>query len=167
MMGNFLSTVTKVSKMSSPKLQLKPPSDNTYTTTTNTIRSSTSSFSLPHSSHNIDESIRQQNVNNMVNHQNNALSMSSSRSVTSLTNSNPWESTTQPRQVQARKPINEREKSDNIGYRVNQSKSPYENIMLSNNERILKRGRRIGHWGRYYFTDQTIQTFPKNIQISA
>lgn len=150
-MGNFLSTVTKVSKMSGSMSPLNPvPNtytsrpENTYTTTTNTIRSSASIFSSPHTS-NLDESIRQ-NVNSIINHHNN-YSTSSSRSITSLTNSNPWESAPQPRQVQARKPTNERQQSsDDSGYRgaQRQSSTPYENIMLLNNERVLNRGRRFG-----------------------
>lgn len=144
MMGNFLATVTKVSKMGSSMLPLKPASENTYTTTSNTIRSSTSSFSLPQS-RNLDESSgHRQNASNMNNH-NNRFATSSSRSVNSVTNSYPWELPTQAQQGQIRKHTNERQQSDNINYGVNQTQqsTPFENMMFLNNERLLNRGRRF------------------------
>merc|ERR1719445_204047 len=55
MMGNFLATVTKVAKMTGVTIPfINPLGENTYTTTSNTIRPSTSTMSQ-NSCHNLDE----------------------------------------------------------------------------------------------------------------
>ena len=97
-MGNFLATVTKVSKMTGAMV---PPNntlgENTYTTTSNTIRPSTSTVSLQ-STHNLDEvrNTHRQNMNGISNHPIQFPFSSVARSVNSMTSSYSWEMGPQP-----------------------------------------------------------------------
>jgi len=156
MMGNFLATVTKVSKMTGAMI---PPNntlgENTYTTTSNTIRPSTSTVSLQ-STHNLDEvrNTHRQNMNGISNHPIHFPFSSVARSVNSMTSSYSWEMGPQPpRQTTERsRQMEGRQPTDNNLYGLAQQQIPstYDNLMLNltqeGGRRILQetRGRRMG-----------------------
>ena len=156
MLGNFLATVTKVSKMTGV---IVPPNnnlgENTYTTTSNTIRPSTSTVSLQ-PTHNLDEArnTHRQNMNGISHRPIQFPASSIARSVNSMTSSYSWEMGPQPqrqtteqiRQIEGRQP------TDNVlfGLSKQQIPSAYDNLMVNltqeEGRRMLQetRGRRMG-----------------------
>jgi len=157
MMGNFLATVTKVTKMTGVTIPfINPLGENTYTTTSNTIRPSTSTMSQ-NSCHNLDETRNtpRQTMTSISNLQNQFAVSSASRSVNSMTSNYSWEMGPQPpRQPPAerRRQMERNQQTDNVLYALSRQQPPstYDNLMhnLSQEKgrRMFEetRGRRMG-----------------------
>ena len=156
MMGNFLATVTKVTKMTGVTIPFNNPLvDNTFTTTSNTIRPSSSTMSQ-NSCHNLDErrNTPRQTMTSISNLQSRFAASSASRSVNSMTSSYSWEMGPQPpRQPPAERgrQLERNQQTDNLyGLSRQQPSSAYDNFLLNlsqeKNRRMFEetRGRRMG-----------------------
>ena len=156
-MGNFLATVTKVTKMTGVTIPFHNPlGENTYTTTSNTIRPSTSTMSQ-NSCHNLDETRNtpRQTMTSISNLQNRFAVSLPSRSVNSMTSNYSWEMGPQPpRQPPAERgrQMERNQQTDSILYGLSRQQPPsaYDNLMhtLSQEKgrRMFEetRGRRMG-----------------------
>ena len=156
-MGNFLATVTKVTKMTGVTIpSMNPLGENTYTTTSNTIRPSTSTMAH-NSSHNLDETRNtpRQTMTSISNLHSRIAVSSAARSVNSMTSNYSWEMAPQPpRQTASERgrQMESRQQTDNILYGLTQQQPPsaYDNLMLNltqeRSRRMFEetRGRRMG-----------------------